>query len=105
MRQGEGAGGGVPQGGDGARTAARSRSGATANRPARFSTSTNVSKERCGLMRSDFTGPVNIGSDEMVTIDQLVDIVADIAGKTIDEAPYSRADGGARPQLRQPADP
>ena len=35
------------------------------------------------LMRSDFTGPVNIGSDEMVTIDQLVDIVAGIAGKSI----------------------
>ena len=29
------------------------------------------------LMRSDFTGPVNIGSDEMVTIDGLVDLVAD----------------------------
>ena len=35
------------------------------------------------LARSDFEGPVNIGSDEMVTINQLVDIVADIAGKTI----------------------
>jgi GDP-D-mannose 3', 5'-epimerase len=37
------------------------------------------------LMRSDFTGPVNIGSDEMVTIDQLVDIVAGIAGKSINK--------------------
>jgi nucleoside-diphosphate-sugar epimerase len=35
------------------------------------------------LTRSDFTGPVNIGSDEMVTIDQLVDVVAGIAGKSI----------------------
>jgi GDP-D-mannose 3', 5'-epimerase len=35
------------------------------------------------LMRSSFAGPVNIGSDEMVTIDQLVDIVAGIAGKTV----------------------
>jgi len=35
------------------------------------------------LMRSDFTGPVNIGSDEMVTIDGLVDLVADIAGKSV----------------------
>jgi GDP-D-mannose 3', 5'-epimerase len=35
------------------------------------------------LMRSDFAGPVNIGSDEMVTIDQLVDIVAGIAGKSL----------------------
>src|SRR6266536_5700225 len=35
------------------------------------------------LMRSSFTGPVNIGSDEMVTIDQLVDMVVEIAGKSI----------------------
>jgi nucleoside-diphosphate-sugar epimerase len=35
------------------------------------------------LLRSDFAGPVNIGSDEMVTINQLVGLVADIAGKTI----------------------
>jgi GDP-D-mannose 3',5'-epimerase len=35
------------------------------------------------LTRSGFAGPVNIGSEEMVTINQLVDIVADIAGKTI----------------------
>lgn len=35
------------------------------------------------LTRSDFEGPVNIGSEEMVTINQLVDLVADIAGKSI----------------------
>jgi GDP-D-mannose 3',5'-epimerase len=35
------------------------------------------------LMESNFTGPVNIGSDEMVTINQLVDITAQIAGKNI----------------------
>lgn len=35
------------------------------------------------LMRSDFTGPVNIGSEEMVTINQLVDLIAAIAGKKI----------------------
>ncbi len=35
------------------------------------------------LTRSNFEGPVNIGSEEMITINQLVDIVADIAGKTI----------------------
>ena len=33
------------------------------------------------LMQSDFSGPVNIGSDEMVTINQLVDIVCEIAQK------------------------
>lgn len=35
------------------------------------------------LVRSEFQGPVNIGSDEMVTINGLVDTVAAIAGKTI----------------------
>jgi len=35
------------------------------------------------LTRSGFEGPVNIGSDEMVTINQLVDLAADVAGKTI----------------------
>lgn len=37
------------------------------------------------LTRSEFEGPVNIGSDEMVTINELVDIVADIAGKKIEK--------------------
>jgi GDP-D-mannose 3',5'-epimerase len=37
------------------------------------------------LLRSSFAGPVNIGSEEMVTINQLVDIVADIAGKQIEK--------------------
>src|ERR1044072_6291430 len=32
---------------------------------------------------SSFEGPVNIGSEEMVTINQLVDIVSDIAGKRL----------------------
>ena len=35
------------------------------------------------LMRSDFCGPVNIGSEEMVTINALATMVADIAGKRI----------------------
>jgi len=35
------------------------------------------------LMQSDFTGPVNIGSEEMVTINQLVDIACSIEGKTL----------------------
>lgn len=33
------------------------------------------------LMESDFIGPVNIGSEEMVTINQLVDIIKEIAQK------------------------
>ncbi|MDB5459538.1 MAG: NAD-dependent dehydratase [Caulobacteraceae bacterium] len=35
------------------------------------------------LLRSGWEGPVNIGSDEMVTINQLLATVAQIAGKTI----------------------
>jgi len=35
------------------------------------------------LIRSDWTGPVNIGSDEMVTIDQLADMTMEIAGKNL----------------------
>jgi len=35
------------------------------------------------LMDSAFTGPVNIGSDEMVTINQLAEIVTGVAGKKL----------------------
>ena len=35
------------------------------------------------LLRSAFAGPVNIGSEESVTINHLVDLVADIAGKKV----------------------
>ena len=35
------------------------------------------------LTRSDFAGPVNIGSEEMVSINALVDLIATIAGKRI----------------------
>jgi GDP-D-mannose 3', 5'-epimerase len=35
------------------------------------------------LMESDFTGPVNIGSEEMVTINQLAELVIEIAGKDL----------------------
>jgi nucleoside-diphosphate-sugar epimerase len=34
-------------------------------------------------MDSDFMGPVNIGSEEMVTINQLVDIAAKVAEKKV----------------------
>jgi nucleoside-diphosphate-sugar epimerase len=40
------------------------------------------------LMRSDFSDPVNLGQDRMISINQLVSIVAAIAGKTI----YTRHD-------------
>ncbi len=35
------------------------------------------------MMESDFPGPLNIGSEEMVTINQLVDLVCEIAGKRL----------------------
>jgi len=35
------------------------------------------------LTRSDWTGPVNIGSDEMVTINQLADMAMEVAGKKL----------------------
>ena len=37
------------------------------------------------LMQSDFMGPVNIGSEEMVTIDKLVDIAAKVSGKKVEK--------------------
>jgi GDP-D-mannose 3', 5'-epimerase len=37
------------------------------------------------LMRSSFAGPVNIGSEEMVTIDGLADTIIAIAGKHLDK--------------------
>jgi nucleoside-diphosphate-sugar epimerase len=35
------------------------------------------------LMRSDYREPLNLGTDRLVTINELVDIIASIAGKTI----------------------
>ena len=35
------------------------------------------------LTRSSFSGPVNIGSEEMVSINQLAGMIMDIAGKTL----------------------
>lgn len=40
------------------------------------------------LMRSDHREPLNLGTDRLVTINELVDIIADVAGKTI----YKRHD-------------
>ena len=36
-------------------------------------------------MRSGFQGPVNVGSDEMVTINQLADMTMTIAGKRVEK--------------------
>ena len=37
------------------------------------------------LMRSNFTGPVNIGSEEMVSINQLADMIMMVAGKRVEK--------------------
>jgi nucleoside-diphosphate-sugar epimerase len=37
------------------------------------------------MMEYDFIGPVNIGSEEMVTINQLVDTAAKVAGKNVEK--------------------
>jgi|TARA_B100000035_G_scaffold313634_1_gene327802 nucleoside-diphosphate-sugar epimerase len=37
------------------------------------------------LMDSDFMGPVNIGSEEMVTINQLVDVAAEVSDKIVNK--------------------
>jgi nucleoside-diphosphate-sugar epimerase len=36
-------------------------------------------------MESDFIGPVNIGSEEMVSINQLVDTAAKVSGKVVEK--------------------
>ena len=35
------------------------------------------------LQRSEWSGPVNIGSDEMVTINQLAEMIMTVSGKTV----------------------
>ena len=57
------------------------------------------------LMRSDFSGPVNIGSEEMVTIDQLADLIMRIAGKQLEKRHIPGPLGRAGPQFGQPPDP
>ena len=48
------------------------------------------------LMDSDFQGPVNIGSEQMVTINELVDIVGKIAGKSFTRRYKLNAPTGVR---------
>ncbi len=45
------------------------------------------------LMRSKFSGPVNIGSEEMVSISKLVDIIASISNKKISKKFVSGPEG------------
>ena len=48
------------------------------------------------LMDSDFQGPVNIGSEEMVSINTLVDTVAKVSNKTVKRAHKLDAPLGVR---------
>ena len=48
------------------------------------------------LMQSDFLGPVNIGSEEMVTINQLVETAARVANKKIEKKHILDAPLGVR---------
>jgi nucleoside-diphosphate-sugar epimerase len=48
------------------------------------------------MMESDFIGPVNIGSEEMVTINQLVDTAAKVAGKNVEKEHILDAPLGVR---------
>jgi nucleoside-diphosphate-sugar epimerase len=48
------------------------------------------------LMDSDFMGPVNIGSEEMVTIDQLADIALKVSGKQANKVYNLNAPQGVR---------
>ena len=48
------------------------------------------------LMDSDFMGPVNIGSEEMVSINELVDTAAKVAGKVVRKVYRTNAPTGVR---------
>jgi nucleoside-diphosphate-sugar epimerase len=48
------------------------------------------------LMQSDFTEPLNIGSDRMVTVDQLADIIIKISGKKVKKTYERNAPQGVR---------
>ena len=57
------------------------------------------------IMHSDIVEPLNLGSDELTTINGLVDIVEDIAGIKLEaELQSVGPQGSQRPQQRQHAD-
>ena len=57
------------------------------------------------LMRSEFPGPVNIGSEEMVTINQLAAMVDRDRRQAAENPEHSRAGRRQGPQFPQCADP
>ena len=51
-------------------------------------------------MESSFQGPVNIGSEEMVTINQMAEMIMKIAGKRLSIKHFGGTDGCAGKKLR-----
>ena len=62
--------------------ASRSRSTATARRPARSATSTTRSRGLLALLDSDHVGPVNIGNPDEFTMLELAELVLEVTGST-----------------------
>jgi GDP-D-mannose 3',5'-epimerase len=50
----------------------------------------------CRLMRSDYGEPLNLGQDRLISVDELVDMVAEAAGKSIKKQYDSRKPQGVR---------
>ena len=48
------------------------------------------------LMESDHDQPLNIGSDRLITIDELADMIIDISGKKIEKKHDTSAPQGVR---------
>ena len=78
----EGARGHLPESdrGEAVRAATRSRFGATGKQTRSFMYIDDCLKGTQMILHSDIVEPLNLGSDELVTINQLVDIVEEIAG-------------------------
>ena len=57
----------------------------TDSRRARTATSHDCVEGIVRLMRSNYREPLNLGTDRLVSINELVDIVASIAGKRIEK--------------------
>jgi nucleoside-diphosphate-sugar epimerase len=53
-------------------------------------------KGTIALMESDYTRPINIGSDRLVTVDELADIIIKISGKRITKKYDTKAIQGVR---------
>jgi nucleoside-diphosphate-sugar epimerase len=55
------------------------------------------------IMHSEYPHPLNLGSDELISVDGQIDLISGIAGAAPEAARPSQAPGRAGPQQRQPA--